>query len=271
MKITVIQPPYYAGEEPDRAIGELLLAELDRVAEPASLVVLPEYSNAGGLSDAEAERRALPRAKEMLAHAARTAAEKSAYVVINVLEERDGQLKNSSYLFDRSGRVAFIYNKQHLPPSEVKLGVTAGEPDGKCKCTCELDGIRFAFMTCYDVYFNEQIEHIAKWRPHIIVIPGYQRGERTDIIEAQVKLTAFRCNAAVARASYSMGSEERGGNSMVVAPDGKILVNIGGGVGSVSAEIDHTQKYMRPAGFGEGLIPNDEFISNGLCPSAFAE
>ena len=102
------------------------------------------------------------------------------------------EIKNSTYLFNKNGEVAFIYDKQHLPLSEIKLGVKAGNDTGKCQCLCELDGIKFAFMTCYDVYFNEQIEHIAKGKPDLILIPGYQRGERVDIIRGQAKLTAFR-------------------------------------------------------------------------------
>ena len=145
----------------------------------------------------------------------------------------------------------------------------AGNPDGKACCTTVVDGIRFAFMTCYDVYFNEQIEHIAKFKPDIILIPGYQRGERVDIIHAQAKLTAFRCNAYVLRSSYSMDSDERGGCSMIVSPDGNIIKNIGGGVGSISADIDVFEKYMRTAGFGGGLVRNDDFINDGLCPEAF--
>ena len=165
--------------------------------------------------------------------------------------------------------MAFVYDKQHLPPSEVKLGVTAGNPSGKCACTCEVDGIRFAFMTCYDVYFNEQIEHIAKENVDLILVPGYQRGERRDIIEAQAKLMAFRCNAFVVRSSYSMDSVEKGGCSMSVSPDGTILKHMGKDVGSISCEIDPFEKYMRPAGFGEGLVKNNDFISAGLCPEAF--
>ena len=135
---------------------------------------------------------------------------------------------------------------------------------------CEVDGIKFAFMTCYDVYFNEQIEYIARFKPDIILIPGYQRGERTDIIHAQAKLTAFRCNAYVVRASYSMDSDEHGGCSMIVAPDGKILKNLGKEAGSVSVYAEPFEKYMRPAGFGEKLVRNDDFISDGLCPEAFS-
>jgi predicted amidohydrolase len=124
-------------------------------------------------------------------------------------------------------------------------------------------------MTCYDVYFNEQIEHIAKGNADIILIPGYQRGERTDIICAQAKLTAFRCNAYVARSSYSMDTDENGGCSMIVAPDGNILKDMGKEVGQISAEIDPTFKHTRPAGFGCGIVRNDDFINNGLCPEIF--
>ena len=268
MKITVVQPKYYWGETPDETIAAFLLSEMEKV-EKDGLIVLPEYSNAGGLSDPEKERAALPRAKEMLKKASAVAKEKGAYVAINVLEIRDEKLKNSTYLLNKNGDVAFIYDKQHLPLSEIKLGVEAGNSTGKCKCVCEVDGIKFAFMTCYDVYYNEQIEHIAAFKPDIILIPGYQRGERVDIIRAEAKLTAFRCNSFVARSSYSMRSEEKGGCSMIVAPDGQILTDMGAAVGSSSYLLDPKEKYMRTAGFGGDTVRNDDFINMGLRPEIF--
>lgn len=264
MNVTVVQPNYFSGSSPDGPIAEFLLQEMKKV-EAGDLIVLPEYSNAGGLSNAEREIAAMSRAKEMLEQAAMTAKEKSAYVVINVLEERDGKRKNSTYLFDRNGNTAFVYDKIHLPPSELALDITRGSG----ACFCELDGLRFGFMTCYDVYYSEQLEAIAARKPDIVLIPGYQRGERTDIIRAQAKLAAFRCNAYVARSSYSMNSDEKGGCSMIVAPDGQILKDMGKEVGSISAPINPAWKYMRTAGFGCGMVRNDDFISAGLCPELF--
>ncbi|MBQ1951249.1 MAG: carbon-nitrogen hydrolase family protein [Clostridia bacterium] len=264
LKIIVEQPAYFAGENPDAAIADFLIREMKAV-EAGALIVLPEYANAGGLSDADSERLALPRAKEMLQTAAAVAKSKGAYVAMNVLEDRGGKIKNSTYLFDKSGNTAFVYDKIHLPPSEVALGVERGEG----ACVCELDGIRFGFMTCYDVYFNEQIEFIAKQRPDVILVPGYQRGERVDIIRAQAKLMAFRCNAFVARSSYSMNDDQHGGCSMIVSPAGEILKDIGKDVGHISADVDPKWKYMRSAGFGGGMVRNDDFINNGLCPDAF--
>ena len=264
MKITVVQPPYFIGDNPDEKIAGFLINELQKV-EKDSLIVLPEYSNAGGISDIESEKAAMPRAKKMLKMAATISKEKAAYVAINVLEEREGKIKNSTYLFDKQGNIAFVYDKIHLPPSEIALGVQYG--DGAC--VCDLDGIRFGFLTCYDVYFNEQIEYLASQKPDIILIPGYQRGETTDIIRAQTKLIAFRCNSFVAKSSYSMDSDEKGGCSMIVAPDGKILQDMGKSIGAVSINIEPNKKHMRTAGFGGGMIRNDDFINNGLRPNIF--
>lgn len=259
MKITVVQPNYHIGDNPDEKIAQFLINELYNVQENG-LIVLPEYSNAGGVSDVESELKAIPRAKGMLEIASKTAKDKNAYVAINVLEQRKGKIWNSTYLFNKSGEVAFVYDKIHLPPSELTLGVEYGNGE----CVCDVDGIRFAFLTCYDVYFNEQIEYIATMKPDIILIPGYQRGESADIIESQTKLIAFRCNAFVAKSSYSMNDDEHGGRSMIVSPDGKILKNLGKNVGSITADIEAKWKFTRTAGFGGNVIRNDDFINQGL-------
>ncbi len=258
MRISVVQPSYYAGQNPDVKTAEFLLNKLNRTR-GSSLILLPEYANAGGLSDPDAILAAMPRAGQMLTEASRVAYAKQMFVALNVLEQRGGLFRNSTYLFKKDGQIGFIYDKLHLPPSEISLGIRRGSGE----CTCVIDGIRFAFMTCYDIYFSEQLEKIARFQPDIILIPGYQRGERTDIIRAQAKLAAFRCNAYVLRASFSMGSKDFGGCSMIVSPDGRILKDMGHKVGILHADIDETYKYMRPAGFGEGFARNDEFITNG--------
>ena len=112
-------------------------------------------------------------------------------------------------------------------------------------------------------------EIVESTKPDLILIPGYQRGERTDIIKAQAKLTAFRCNAYIARSSYSMNDDEKGGNSMIVAPDGQILNNMGKEIDSITEEVDIKWKHTRPAGFGCGIVRNDDFINDGLRPQIF--
>ena len=96
MNISVVQPLYFSGENPDEKIADFLIEKLDTVVSDG-LIVLPEYSNAGGLSDVESELNALPRAEKMLNAAANTAKSKGAYVAVNVLERRGEDIKNSTY------------------------------------------------------------------------------------------------------------------------------------------------------------------------------
>ncbi len=65
MKINIVQPSYFCGENPDEKIAEFLLNQLEKTQENW-LTVLPEYSNAGGVSDVESEIKAMDRAKMML-------------------------------------------------------------------------------------------------------------------------------------------------------------------------------------------------------------
>ena len=264
MKLTVIQPKYHWEENPCENVRKYLLDKLSTLEED-EILVLPEYSNAGGTSDPEIEKENFKYADEMKKSCSKKAKEKSAYVSVNVVEERKGVLRNSTYLYGKDGKAVFIYDKVHLPPSEKSLGIERG--DGSC--TCEVDGIRFAFMTCYDVYFNEQIEHIAKFKPDIIIVPGYQRGEQVDIIKAQATLLAYRCNSYVLRSSYTMNKDNLGGCTMIVAPNGKILENLGKNEGVASVNENVKLKCYRSAGFGGEIVLNDKFIDDGLCPEAF--
>ena len=61
LNVTTVQPRYNVGDNPDELIAKFLLTELENTPIDG-LIVLPEYSNAGGLSDKEKEILALPRA-----------------------------------------------------------------------------------------------------------------------------------------------------------------------------------------------------------------
>ncbi len=264
MKLTVTQPAYNHESEPPRAVREFLKAQLEALGEN-ELMVLPEYSNAGGLNDAEEEKSELKYAREMKLACAEKAKEKGAYVAVNVLERRGGKIKNSTYLYGKDGKAKFVYDKVHLPVSELELGVERGNGE----CTAIIDGIRFAFMTCYDVYFSEQIEYIADFKPDVIILCGYQRGERAEIIRAQSQMLAFRCNSIVLRSSYSMDSDKNGGCSMIIYPNGKIAKDLSSEVGAVSLDFDIKTKHYRENGYGRDKIRNDEFIENGKCAEVF--
>ena len=100
--ITVVQPSYFAGETPDEEVAEFLINQL-KIAKEGSLIVPPEYSNAGGLSDKERELAALPRAEVMLKAASETAREKRAYGAVNVLDDSCTRRKDTQGYRKRYG------------------------------------------------------------------------------------------------------------------------------------------------------------------------
>lgn len=271
MNLCAIQSPYpYTLAEADDAV-EFLIRELDRCDSSADLILLPEYSNAPTVFP---EGECIPYAAahtERLINAAVQAAKRcNAVVAVNYAAEVDGGYRNTTRVFDRQGRIAGDYYKQHLPHGETAVKQMDGRyvPSTYYPAIVEVDGLRLGFLTCYDCYFSEFVAHIAARKPDIVLVSSHQRAERPDILEMQVKSIAFTCNAFVLRASVSMGAErENGGCSMIAGPDGVILARFHQETGVLSCEIgDPHRKYMRSNCFGGSLIPNDRFVEQGRTP-----
>lgn len=64
-----------------------------------------------------------------------------------------------------------------------------------------------------------------------------------------------------------MGEDsEIGGGSMIVAPDGKILLNMKSRVGMETLEADFTKKFYKPAGFGNPPSSHFDYCEKGRRP-----
>lgn len=174
------------------------------------LIVLPGYANhPGPITHAEA----VTADAQLFRLAADTARRCGAFVCIcGVLDEGEGP-RNLTRLYGRDGAAVHTYYKQHLPPGETgPLAIDGRYTSRACPdAVVEAAGIRFGFLTCYDIYFSEHVEYLADQQPDILLFPAYQRGERADILEAQARLCALRCNSYVLRASYAMGEESMTG------------------------------------------------------------
>lgn len=131
----------------------------------------------------------------------------------------------------------------------------------------ELEGIRFAFLTCYDFYFYEAFANIARQNVDVIIGCSHQRSDTHLALEILSQNLAYNTNAYVLRSSVSMDeNSDIGGASMVVAPNGEILVNLKSRVGMETVEIDPKAKYYKPAGFGNPPSAHYEYIEKGRRP-----
>ena len=168
------------------------------------LIVISEYSNCPGAATLEEARKIIASVPEYLHDLKKVAKTKGVNIAANVLYENGEKLYNRTLLIDRKGNEVFGYNKTHLTPTETDdFNVTYGTEAGYN----ELEGVRLGFATCFDMYFSEYFEKLASYRPDIIIIPSYQRGEEAEILKTQLQARALDCEAYCVRCSYSMGDE----------------------------------------------------------------
>lgn len=275
MKLCAIQVPYpYTLEQADAAV-DFAIRELERCDSSCDLILTPEYTNAPTVFPKGA---CIPYAKAHTPALIRTASETArrcnAIVAVNyACEVMPGVFRNTTRVFDRAGKVAGEFYKQHLPRSErqVKMMDDSYTLRFRRPEIVEVDGLRIGFLVCYDTYFSEYIAHLAYCRPDIVLVSSHQRAERPDIIRMQNQHLAFSCNSFVLRASVSMGPDAAaGGCSLAAAPDGRILGEFGNATGMFSCEIeDPHYKYRRSNCFQGALILNDRFVEQGRTPWSY--
>lgn len=252
-----------------------MIGALDTCDPSMDLIVCPEGCNAmSAFSSFEAFRTCADRYQQALMEkGAETAKRCRALVAMNLYLSEEGYYRNVTLVFGPDGEVAGQYFKQHIPDSEHRekhvenpSGMSFHRP-----YILEVSGIRYGFLTCYDCYFHEYIQHLASARPDVLIVCSLQRGERADMLYASMKDIAFTCNANVVRASVSMGGlgYAFGGQTMVVSPAGKVLAAQGQKTGILCCEIEPKQKYFRPDTFEGKEISNDRFIDQGREPWAY--
>ncbi|MBQ8402077.1 MAG: hypothetical protein IJX14_09120 [Clostridia bacterium] len=268
MKACVIQPPYSMDLSLSDAYFAKKLEMMDACDPSMDLIVLPEYSDVPCAAATREDNIACSEKYRpiLLAKAAGTARRCNAVLFVNAYDLTPTGYRNTTFAFDRSGKVVGKYYKKHLPPSEqFTIALDSAytfEPSAPYVLT--IDGIRYAFLTCYDFYFYEAFAAIARENVDIIIGTSLQRSDTHEALEIMGRFLAYNTNAYVVRASVSLdGSPDICGASMIVTPTGKMLVNMKSRVGLETAEFDPHDKYYKPAGFGGAPAAHYEYIEFG--------
>lgn len=270
MKVCVIQPPYSRDVSYSEEYFKYKLDLLDKCTDE-DIIVLPEYSDVP-CATADMEETLFYHKKYiniLLDKCSETAKRCGALVFVNALCETETGYRNTTYAFNKKGEIVGKYFKKHLPPLEqdvLKLDsdytFCPSEP-----YIIEIDGLRFGFLTCYDFYFYEAFPRIARGKVDIIIGCSLQRSDSHDAIETMCRFLAYNTNAYVIRSSVSFSEDsDICGASMVVSPEGKVLLNMKGRFGMESTIIDPDKKYLKPAGFGNPDAPHYEYIEYGRKP-----
>ena len=271
LKACVFQPPYALDVADIDATMQWEFDQLSRCDESLDLIVLPEASDRQARVrnrediDAAVKKYHAP----LLALCAETAKRCKATLFVNALDLTPTGARNTTFAFDRTGACVGKYDKEHLTAGEHrKWGFDASymwewsEPK-----IMEIDGVRYAFLTCYDFYFYENFANIARRKPDVIIGCSHQRSDPHAILEMIGKFLAYNTGAYLVRSSVSMGFDSPvGGGSMIVAPSGEILGNMFSRVGTLTVEFDPHAKYLKPMGYGNPPGLHSTYIEVGRRP-----
>ena len=276
MKVYIIQPYYSFEEENLQTCFDGMLAHLDTVGEDADLIVLPEYCDVPAATRGKARFHAsIENYNAIIKEKAAEAAKRChAIVFFNAADKTPTGWRNTTYALDREGNVVGKYYKAHPAPSEVKTEKEGGneldvsysyefrEPD-----VIEIEGIRFGFMTCYDFYFYESFAPLARQNVDVIIGCSHQRTDTHEALSIINRFLCYNTNAYLVRSSVSLGLDSGiCGCSSIIAPDGKVLVDMKSEIGVTSAEIDPHAKYYKAAGFKGAMKAHYEYIEEGRRP-----
>ena len=271
VKVCVIQPPYSVNYTERDAMFQWEMDALDRCDAAMDIIVMPEAGDVPTLaSDREEFIDSYQRYNQRFLDKIRETARRcNAVVFANATFVTEKGERNTTYAVDRNGEIVGHYFKQHLTSTECfarkldcEYSFQFSEP-----YVLTIDGIRYAFLTCYDFYFYEMFPNLARQNIDVIIGCSHQRSDRLEAIELITRFCAYHCNAYVLRSSVSLDeNSEIGGGSMVVAPDGKILANLRNKVGMVTVDIDPHSKYYKPAGFGNPPSAHYQYIELGRRP-----
>ena len=271
MKICVIQPPYTTEKEKTDICFEKELELLDSCDESIDLIVMPESCDSPCyVTDKESADALVKKYNQRILNKAReTAIRCSATVCVNARSEGEKGYLNTTFVIDKNGNTVGKYFKEHLTEGEISnLGLEGDytfEPSSPY--ILELEGVRYAFLTCYDFYFYENFANIARFKPDIIVGCSHQRTDTHETLKFISQFLAYNTNAYVVRASVTLGSDlPTGGASMVVSPKGEVLLDLLDREAAECVDVNVKEKLFKPAGFNNPPTSHPDYIEKGRRP-----
>ncbi len=238
LQVSMLQVDIQIGQ-PDKnfqRISEQLHSAVSGAIKP-DVILLPEMWNTGYALDhihLLADNQGV-RTKKLISDFCK---EHAVNIIAGSIADRmDGEVRNTMYVFDRTGAVVADYSKIHLfrLMSEEKY-LVAGDHLGQF----ELEGVSAGMMICYDIRFPELTRKLALGGAKVLFISAEWPKPRLQhwrtlltarAIENQMYIVA--CN----RVGVSDGTEFFG-HSMIIDPWGEIIVEADEEESIVTAELN---------------------------------
>lgn len=223
LQVCLLQMHVEAGD-PDanyERVG-LMLEEAVTGAIKPDIVMLPEMWNTGyaldrigQLADKRGERTLAMLSEWCGRHGVNAVAGSVAVL-------RDGDVRNTAYVLDRSGGLVTDYSKIHLfRLMQEEKHLTAGERPGQVV----IEGAQAGLMICYDIRFPELCRTLALGGAKVLFVPAQWPNPRLHHWRTLLTARAIE-NQMYVVACNRVGESEGAsffGHSMVIDPWGEIV------------------------------------------------
>lgn len=140
----------------------------------------------------------------------------------SVSDLREGKIRNTAYVFDRTGQCVGEYDKTHL---FSPMGENVFYSPGDHFCTFELDGIPCGIMICYDLRFPELSRKMALDGVELMFMVSQWPNTRVHHLRSLTVARAIENQLGLVCCN-SCGKAENtvfGGHSAVIDPMGETL------------------------------------------------
>ena len=186
------------------------------------LIVLPELFTTGYCLD-RAESLAEPPKGHSIELLRDLAGRFRIFIVAgSILEKRDAQIFNTSYLIGKDGKLLGHYDKVHLfPPFQENHYLTAGSGASIFKTELGLFGV----IICFDLRFPEITRTLTLNGAQVLFCPAEFPAERIAVCATLLRARAIENQVFVVGCNRvgSDGKHLYGGRSAIINPEGKTL------------------------------------------------
>ncbi len=237
MRMALVQMAIEDGDAPRnlRRADELISG-----ASPADVYVLPELWTTGYAHEAW-NRVGKDETRRICAHLQQRSRDLRAWVAGSMITRRsDGSLVNRLWLFGPEDTDPIYYDKGHLfgPMGEKKYLVP-----GTSRVRHPLGEWTVALSICFDLRFPEMYRRDAVDGADLFVVVAEWPHPRCEVLQTLVRARAVENQAYLALCNR-IGSARDGtrfcGGSVIVGPDGRIVVDAGQEEGVYIGEVEHS-------------------------------
>ncbi len=211
--------------EPKRNLAQVEKLTREAARRGSHVVVFPELWSTGYALD-RASYFAQTLNTGIFSDLSTIATQNKISIVGSLMEKRGHAVANSASFFAPNGRMMGVYRKIHL------FGLMEEDKylqAGSSPLTMDLPWGKTGLAICYDLRFPELFRRYAVDGAEMIIVPAEWPLERIEHwrVLLQARAIENQCYIVACNASGETGDTVFGGNSMIVDPWGKIVVQGG--------------------------------------------